>query len=195
MPRKIIIGLLAVLVAGLGTFAYMQANKRPSSAMPLTPKGVSPIETSQVADPDAREPAEASPSPPPDLKSPAQAAEKKAGTGHFEIYVPYADQAANDLASSMDDLSKSVREKKLRAAFAAKDQVAAKYVKINSLSCRETICTIDAEAKNNATGLQFQNAIVEVLRHEPWIGNMIDITTPIDDPRRGRFVFYREMPK
>lgn len=190
MARKIIIGLLAAVIIALGAFAYFQTKKKMASDKELATSDV-PASPLPVAEPEASEP---NPSGLPE-SSTETAPSPSAGTGHFEIPVPYADQAAADMAASLDNISNAEREKRVRAAFTEKGSDAAKYVKIKSLKCRDTICTMDAVATKDADGLQFQNAIVDVVRANPWIGNKIDVTTPRDNPREGRFIFFHEIAK
>lgn len=191
MARKIIVGLLALVIISLGAFAYFQTKKKTSGDKELAKEDIPTAPASEPEPAPQTETKDASNLPPPVEEAPAPSA----GTGHFEISVPYADQAAIDLAASMDNISNSAREKKIRAAFAEKGSNAAKYVKIKSLRCKDTICKMDAVATKDADGLQFQNAIVEVVKKNPWIGNKIDVTTAKDNPREGRFVFFHELAK
>jgi hypothetical protein len=196
MARKIVIGVLAAALVALGVVAYIKTKSKMAQDRELThddvPASDKVPETANelpLAENETDSPAA------PAESAPAVSKTVRAGTGHFEISVPYEGNEARDKASSLDDISNSEREKRIRAVFAEKGSATAKYVKIKSLSCRDTICTMDAEATPGTDGESFQNSIVDAVRNNPWIGNKIDVTTPSNDSRRGRFVFFHELAK
>lgn len=189
--KILLIGLFLAGTLGMGFYFYK--NSQPASqdeemiAAPLAQ------ETSEREDPIPEEAAEPEPMAPEPASTaaPKEKVKTKATAGHFEMSNPTAQYDEADMKDNPG--YGKAREKRLSEIFKG-DQDLARSVKVNNIFCRVDTCIVEAESKDGDAD-RFQSLMYALTRQHPWIGNKIDVTTPDDNPRKARFVYFQETPK
>jgi hypothetical protein len=185
MKKIILIGLAVATTLGAGYFIYKKS--KPVSqdeemvASPM-PEREDPIPAEPaVPEPETAEPAATAPKTP----------KSKAASGHFEMSrpAPHHDEAdANDNPGYG-----KAREKRLHEIFKS-DKDLVRSVLVKKIQCRVDTCIVEAEAKDGDAD-HFQSLMFALTKQYPWLGNKIDVTTPEENPRMARFVYFHEIPK
>lgn len=200
MQKPIIAGLLVMAALGVGGYVYMNSKKSPASDERLISKELDhPLEAeSPQQNPSNQGHSEVSEAEQTKIKPELEHEDAKKGleaaSGHFEISIPVNERLESGQNYKFAELTDRGREKQIWKILRSKDAATRDAASISSVQCHGKVCSLKAKAKGS-DNRAFQSAMADLARQHPWLGNKIDVTTPIDDPTQGKFVYFLEIAK
>lgn len=189
MKSKIALGVFSALLIGALAYLFIvkSSKKEPSTDIPIDHSPAATAPAASPANPAENISEDVEPKP---ESQPQDRPHAKPSKGHFEISATRKDRH-DELTST---LVGQAREQKLWDIFQQKGSDLAKYVKVESIACRGTICTVIAQSTDGSAE-HFQSSVFALVDAHPWLGNKIDVTTLDPEGLKARFVFISETPK